>query len=66
MYEYWFRQFKSGDFDLKDKKRSDQPKKVAELQALLDKNSARTFEELAKTLNILVNQAFLIIYSKKD
>jgi len=34
--------FKSGDFDLKGRERSDQPKKFedAELQALLDENLA--------------------------
>jgi len=33
--EYWFRLFKSGDFNLKDKERLGQPKKFedAELQA---------------------------------
>jgi len=52
--EYWFWRFKS-DFYLKDKKkRSGQPKKFedAELQALLDENSARTLEKLAETLNV--------------
>jgi transposase len=52
--EYWYRRFKSGDFDLKDKERSGQPKKFenAELQALLDENSAQTLEELAKALKV--------------
>jgi len=38
--EYWFRRFRSGDFDV-SKKRSGQPKKFedAELQELLDENS---------------------------
>jgi len=63
MYEYWFRRFKSDDFDLKDKERSGQPKKKdAELHALLDENSAWTLEKLVKALNVLVNQAFLIVY----
>jgi len=55
-YDYWFRQFKSSDFYLKDKERSGQPKEVgdvfAELQALLDENSARMLEELTKALNV--------------
>lgn len=36
----WFRRFKSGDFDLKDKERPGQPKKFedTELQALLDED----------------------------
>jgi len=50
--EYWFRLFKSGNFDSKE--RLGQPKKFedAELQALLDENLARMLEELAQTLNI--------------
>jgi len=52
--EYWFRRFKSGDFDLKNTERSGQAKKFqdAELQALLDENSTRTLEELAEALNV--------------
>ena len=36
--ENWFRRFKSGDFDLKDKERPGQPKKFqdTELEAFLD------------------------------
>lgn len=50
----WFRKFKSGDFDLKDKERSGQPKKFedAELQALLDENTVQTESELAEALNV--------------
>jgi len=35
--EYWFRRFRSGNFNLKDKERSGQPKKFkdAELQTLV-------------------------------
>jgi len=42
------------DFDLKDKERSGQPKKFedAELQVLLNENSAWTLEELAEALNV--------------
>lgn len=37
IYEYWFRCFKSGDFDISDKKREKRPVKFehAELEALL-------------------------------
>lgn len=39
--EYWFRLFKSGDFDIKDKERPRQSKKFEdeELEALLDEDS---------------------------
>jgi len=49
-----YRRFKSGNFDLKDKQRLGQPKKFedAELQALLNENSAQTLEELSKALNV--------------
>lgn len=52
--EYWFRRFKSGDFDVSDKERSGQPKRFDDktLQALLDINSARTLKELAAELNV--------------
>ena len=38
--ERWFKRFKSGDFDIKDKERPGQPKKFedADLQALLDED----------------------------
>lgn len=38
----WFRQFKNGDFNVKDKPRSGQPKKFEdeELEALLDEDSS--------------------------
>jgi len=46
---------------LKDKECSDHPKKFedAELQALLNKNSIRTLEELAEALNICKSTVFL-------
>lgn len=52
--EYWFRWFKSGDFDISDKRRSGQPKKFedAELQELLDENSTQSTSELVRALNI--------------
>lgn len=52
--EYWFRRFKSGDFDVEDKKRSGAEKKLddADLQALLDENPCRTQKELAMELNV--------------
>lgn len=51
---YWFRRFKNGDFDVNDKERSGQPKKFedAELQALLDENSAQTLAELSDALQV--------------
>ena len=50
----WFRRFKSGDFDLKDKERPGQPKKFddAELQALLDEDSTQTQQQMAERLNV--------------
>jgi len=51
--EYWFRRFKSDDFDFKEYQGS--TKKYSELQALLDKNSTQTLEELAEALNVTRN-----------
>ena len=50
----WFRKFRDGDFDLSDKARSDRPQKVsdAELQEVLDQDSAQTQQQLAKKLGI--------------
>eukprot|EP01133_Synstelium_polycarpum_P028705 gene28705-34931_t len=41
----WFQRFKSGDFDLNDKEHSKPPKKFEdeELQALLDEDSAKSY-----------------------
>lgn len=52
--EYWFRRFKSGDFDVEDKERAGAPKKLddAALQALLDENACQTQKELAMELNV--------------
>ncbi|UYV83682.1 SETMAR [Cordylochernes scorpioides] len=52
--EYWFRRFKSGDFDTRDKERGERPIKFedAELEALLDEDSSQTQEELAETLGV--------------
>ncbi|UYV83676.1 SETMAR [Cordylochernes scorpioides] len=52
--EYWFRRFKSGDFDPRDKERGGRPIKFeeAELEALLDEDSSQTQEELAETLGV--------------
>lgn len=54
MCEYWFRRFKSGDFDIEDKERSGQPKKFEdeELTALLDEDSCQTLRELATSLEV--------------
>ena len=55
--KYWYKRFKSGDFDLSDRKRSEQPLKFedTELQALLDENSAlnsycRTLQSTTKQI----------------
>ena len=50
----WFQRFKSGDYDVNDKQRSNQPKKCedTELQALLNENSAQTLQELSRALNV--------------
>jgi len=52
--EYWFRRFKSGDFNVNDEVRSGQPQKMenADLQALLDENPAQSTSELARALNV--------------
>lgn len=52
--EYWFRRFKSGDFNVEDKERSGRPEKFeeTELQALLDENACQTQRELAMELNV--------------
>ena len=52
--EYWFRRFKSGDFDTSDKRREGRPVKFedAELEALLDQDLCQTQEELAETLGV--------------
>ncbi|UYV80921.1 SETMAR [Cordylochernes scorpioides] len=52
--EYWFRRFKSGDFDTRDKERGGRPIKFedAELEALLDEDSSQTQEELAETSGV--------------
>ncbi|UYV78794.1 hypothetical protein LAZ67_16002798 [Cordylochernes scorpioides] len=52
--EYWFRRFKSGDFDTRDKERGGRPIKFEddELEALLDDDSSQTQEELAETLGV--------------
>jgi len=50
----WFRRFKDGDFTVKDKPRSGQPKKFEdkELEALLKEDQSPTQEELAESLGI--------------
>jgi len=50
----WFKRFRNGDFDVRDKECPEQPKKFEdfELQELLDENPAQTFLELSKALNI--------------
>ena len=50
----WFRQFKSGDFDLTDNEHPRAAKKSEdeELQALLDKDPTQSQQQLAQTLNV--------------
>lgn len=50
----WFQNFRDGNFDLQDKERPGQPKKVddEELEQLLDENPCRTQEELAEELGV--------------
>ena len=52
--EYWFRRFKSGDFDTSDKECEEWSVKFedAELEALLDQDSCQTQEELDITLGV--------------
>ena len=53
--ETWFRQFKSGDFDLTDNKHPDGVAKKfedEELQALLDEDPTQLQQQLAQTLNV--------------
>lgn len=52
--EFWFRRFKSGDFEMEDKERPGQPKKFQdeELEALLNEDSCQTQEELAIALDV--------------
>ena len=53
-YVRWFRRFKSGDFNLKDKDRPGQPKKFqdAELKALLDEDDTEPQQQMAEQLNV--------------
>jgi [histone H3]-lysine36 N-dimethyltransferase SETMAR len=55
--EYWYRRFKSGDFDTEDKERPGQPKKFEdeELEALLDEDSCQTLQELSESLGVVVS-----------
>jgi hypothetical protein len=50
--ERWFQRFKTGEFDVKDKARPGQPKKVedADLQALFDEDSSQTLKQLSSAL----------------
>ena len=52
--EYWFRRFKSGDFNTSDKEREGRPVTFedTELEALLEQDSCQTQEELAETLGV--------------
>ena len=50
----WFRQFKSGDFDLTENEHPGAAKKFEdeELQALLDEDPTQLQQQLAQTLNV--------------
>ena len=50
----WFRRFKTGDFDIDDRKREGRPKTFedTDLEALLDKDPSQTQEELASSLEV--------------
>ena len=52
--ETWFRQLKSGDFDLTDNEHPAAAKKFEdeELQALLDEDPTQSQQQLAQTLNV--------------
>lgn len=51
---YWFKRFKTGDFDLDNKDRGKPPKKFEddELKVILDQNTATTLKELATVLGV--------------
>ena len=53
-YREWFQKVTNGEFDIDDKERSARLKvyEDAELEALLDKDSCQTQEELACTLGV--------------
>jgi len=52
--ETWFRQFKSGDFNVKDSERSGRPQKCEDeqLQELLDDDPTQTQRQLAEALHV--------------
>lgn len=52
--EYWFRRFKSGDFDTDDKEREGRPRIFvdADLEAALDEDPCQTQDELATALGV--------------
>ncbi|KAL6254762.1 hypothetical protein P5V15_014091 [Pogonomyrmex californicus] len=52
-YETWFRQFKSGDFNVKDSECSGRPQKCEDeqLQELLDDDPTQTQRQLAEALH---------------
>lgn len=47
----WVQRFRNGDFDFKDKERSDAPKKFEDedLESLLDEESCQTLKELSES-----------------
>ena len=51
----WFRRFKSGDFDLKEKERRGRPNKFEneDLEAFINKDRCQTLKQLSDTLNVI-------------
>ena len=52
--KYWFKRFKSDNFDMKDKERRGHPKKIEDekLGTLLDEDPCQTQDELAESLGV--------------
>lgn len=52
--EFWYRRFKSGDFDNSDKERDGRPTKFedTELEKLMDQDCSQTQKELAESLSV--------------
>jgi len=57
----WFRQ---GNFDLTDQECNEMPKKVEELEQLLNENPYQTQQKLAKRLGITQSAIFIRFFSK--
>ena len=64
----WFRHFKDGDFSVKDKPRSGQPKKFEdkELEVLLEEDQSQTQEKLAESLGVIQQAVFVRLSHGND